>query len=210
MPAVLIIEDHEIVAYSLATIVEDHFPDSNIKLASTFLQGIDIINSGFLTELIILDMEIPGGESYAMVGRLKALQPEVKILVYTGHDEDKHAFSFLSAGANGFLSKNSPMDQVDFAIKQVLSGKTYMTERVQQQVAESFFNKTAGRTSTEPATLSPREMEVLDLLLEGKWIKEIALELNLKLTTVSTYKTRIFEKMKVSNIIDLYKKVRLY
>ncbi|MCF2447359.1 response regulator transcription factor [Dyadobacter sp. CY345] len=210
MHNVLIIEDHELVAYAIANIVKDRFPDSSIKLAHTFIKGTNLINSGFITDLIVLDMEIPGGESYAMVDRLRSIQPNARILIFTGHEEKKHALNFLRAGANGFLPKNSPMDQIDNAIQQVLGDKTYMTEWVQQQVAESFFSKTSGRTTTEPAALSPRETEVLDLLMDGKWIKEIALELNLKLTTVSTHKTRIFEKMKVTNIIDLYKKVRLY
>ena len=101
------------------------------------------------------------------------------------------------------------MDQIGVAIITVLNDKKYMTELVRQQVTDSFFNKVSGHADPEPAALSPRETEVLDLLMEGKWVKEIAMKLNLKLTTVSTHKTRIFEKMQVSNIIELYKKARL-
>ncbi|WP_254560993.1 LuxR C-terminal-related transcriptional regulator [Dyadobacter diqingensis] len=209
MYKVLIIEDHEVVARSVAMIVEDLFSGSVVSLVSTFGQGTDLLQPAYKFDLIILDIDIPGGEFYGMIGSLRALQPDVRILVFTGQLEEKHALGFLSAGANGFLSKNSPMNQIGIAIRQVLNDKKYMTEQVQQQVADSFFNKVLGKTHTEPATLSPREMEVLDLLMQGKWVKEIALELNLKLTTVSTHKTRIFEKMQVSNIIELYKKVQV-
>lgn len=210
MSRVLIIEDHELVAYTVANIVKDLYPGSTVSQAGTFLDGSQYLASGFSADLVILDMDIPGGDSYGMVGKLRAIQPEVRILIFTGYEEEKHALNFLSAGANGFLSKNAPMEQIGIAIKQVINGKKYMTEKVQQLVADSFFNKVSSKVMTvEPTALSPRETEVLDLLMEGKWVKEIALELNLKLTTVSTHKTRIFEKMKVNNIIELYKKARL-
>ena len=208
MPQVLIIEDHQVVARSVAMIVEDNFPDSKVSLAVTFREGLDLLHTGFKADLIILDIDIPGGESSGMIARFRDVQPEVKILVFTGQLEEKHALEFLTAGANGFLSKNSPFEQIGVAIRRVISGKKYMTEQVQQQVTDRFFNK-VGSIEPEPMSLSPRETEVLNLLMEGKWVKEIANELNLKLTTVSTHKTRIFEKMQVTNIIELYKKARL-
>lgn len=205
----LIIEDHELVAFSVTIIIENLFPDPLVKHANSLAAATNLLSSGFVADLIILDIDIPDGETYAMIGRLRHLQENVRILVFTGQKEEKFALNFLSAGANGFLSKNAPMEQIGVAIRQVLNGKKYITEQVQEQVAERFFNKVLGGSMDEPVSLSPRETEVLDLLMEGKWVKEIALELNLKLTTVSTHKTRIFEKMKVNNLIDLFKKTRL-
>lgn len=205
---ILILEDHDIVTASLLNIIKETIPDSQIHTAGSFPKGLEILKSGIDFDLIILDIQLPGGQSYGMISLLKSLQPAVQILVFTGNEEPKHALNFLSAGANGYLCKNASIAEIPNAIHTVLEGKKYMTDQVHQLVAESFFKKISPSKVFENDALSPREMEVLQLLLEGKLSKHIAQELNLKITTVSTHKTRIFEKMQVTNIIELFQKIK--
>lgn len=204
----IIIEDHGIVAAAMARIIDDLYPDARIDVALTFPKGVKLLEMSGQTDLVILDMEVPGGESFNMVRLLRAKQPDVRILIFTGHDENRYAVRFLSLGANGFLSKHLGPEECARALKLVMSDKKYMSEEVHQMVAKSFFEKINPVDEYKFPPLSPRETEVLELLLDGKSTKEMAQTLNLKLTTVSTHKTRIFEKMEVKNIIELFKKLR--
>jgi two-component system invasion response regulator UvrY len=206
-PHILIIEDHAIVIAAVEMVLKANFPSAVIQNASTFPLGLKVLGAGKPIDLIILDMEIPGGESYKMIEILRAVQPDVKILIFTGHEEARHALRFLKAGANGFLSKNAPLEDCGTAVKTVLSDKKYVSEQVQQLITNSLFDKSPVNSSHESISLTPRESEVLELLLQGKWIKEIATKLNLNQTTVSTHKARIFQKLEVSNVIELFKKL---
>jgi two-component system invasion response regulator UvrY len=205
---ILIFEDHEIVSSAVSRIVTDTLSNVDIRIADSFQKGLKMLGSGTMADLLILDVDLPGGESYGMITKIRTVQPGIRILVFTGQDEDRHALRFLSAGANGFLSKNAPMQELAVAIREIMDNKKYMPEAIQRKITDSFFNKLSPAKVFAETPLSPREMEVLELLLQGKWTKEIALELNLKLTTVSTHKARIFEKMQVKNILELSQKVR--
>lgn len=204
---ILIVEDHDIVSSALSMIITDHLGDVVIHIVNSFPKALHLMKSGKVLDLIILDVDIPGGESYGMVSTLRDIQPDVRILIFTGQDERKHALRFFGVGANGYVPKAGPKEEIGIAIRTVLGGKRYVSPVVQQMITHSFFEKIDPAKMVAQPLLSPRENEVLDLLLKGKWTKEIASELRLKLTTVSTHKSRIFEKMGVSNVIELFKRL---
>jgi two-component system invasion response regulator UvrY len=206
-PSFLIIEDHEVVTAAIELILMENFPKARFRKAGSFPKGTRMLSEDPAADLIILDVDIPGGESYKMIETLRNIQANVKVMIFTGQDEDPHAIRFLKAGANGFLSKNAPLEQCAVAVKLILGGKKYVSDSVQEMITSSFFDKTAGAQESGDSALSPRETEVMELLLLGKWTKDIANELNLNPTTVSTHKARIFQKMDVTNVIDLYKKL---
>lgn len=205
-PYILIIEDHEVVSAAVEALVMEDFPEASFRKAGSFPKGKKLLTEGPPVDLIVLDVDIPGGESYKMVETLRSIQPNVNVLVFTGQDENPHAIRFLKAGANGFLSKNAPFEQCAVAVKMILNGKKYVSDTVQEIITSSFFDKSPASDESYDSALSPRETEVMELLLQGKWTKDIALELNLNPTTVSTHKAKIFQKMDVTNVIDLYKK----
>ncbi|WP_254412668.1 LuxR C-terminal-related transcriptional regulator [Dyadobacter diqingensis] len=206
---VLVLEDHDIVSSMLASLLKEHIANVAIVKEKSFPAGLARMRDGLQFDLIILDVNLPGGESYGMIAILRKIQPAVRILVFTSQEEEHHALNFLSAGASGYLSKNAPIEEIGLAISTVMKDKKYMTYEVQQRLAESFFQKSGPVKAFESMILSPRETEVLNLLLEGKSSNLIARELNLKKTTVSSHKARIFEKMNVTNTIDLFKKMKL-
>jgi two-component system invasion response regulator UvrY len=205
---VLILEDHDIVAFALTAIAKDHLPDASVTTAGSFTKGISLMQDGLVADLVILDIFLPGGELANMVTALRHIQPDVRILVYTGNEEYSIALQFLNAGANGYLTKSHPMKEVGVAIKTILNGQRYIAEEMEPIVTGHFSRLINPDTLPENIELSPREREVMALLLDGKQTKQISEALNLKLTTVSAHKTRIFDKFQVRNVIELFRKMK--
>lgn len=206
-PHILIIEDHDIVTAAVEMVLLENFPKAIIQKAGSFPKASKLLGADPTIDLVILDVDIPGGQSYLMVQKLRKIQTDVRILIFTGQEEQHHAIRFLKAGANGFLSKNAPLEDCSVAVRMILNNKKYVSEAVQQLITNSLFEKTVNGEDEGNSALSKRETEITELLLQGKWTKDIASALNLNPTTVSTHKAKIFQKMGVSNVIDLFKKL---
>ena len=204
-PIILIIEDHDVVVFSIKITLKENYPSAVIHTANAFGAGLmHLTNNKY--DLIILDIDVPEGESYRMIEMIRSRQMNVRILIFSGKDELTHGIRFLNEGANGFLSKSAPIEHLKLAVARVLSDKTYMGEKLQNMINNQYFKKEALVMPSKP-DLSPRENEVLELLLQGKTSKEIANDLRLKESTVGTHKARIFQKMEVSNILALFQKL---
>jgi two-component system, NarL family, invasion response regulator UvrY len=93
-PYILVVEDHDIVASALELLITDHFHSATVRKVNAFPKALRLLESGQMADLIILDVDIPGGESYGMVASLRDKQPNVRILIFTGQDEKKHALKF--------------------------------------------------------------------------------------------------------------------
>ncbi|MCF0052871.1 response regulator transcription factor [Dyadobacter sp. LJ53] len=208
MKQILLVEDHSVVRLATRFLIHNLIDSASIMEATNFEETLTHVSSSHF-DLIILDIDIPGGEGFNMIPRLRKLQPKVSILVFSGMDEALYAMHYLKAGANGFLAKNSPQHTVKAAILAVLENGRFVSDIVQQQLMRHTFE--ADINSGNPLeNLSQRELEVMDLLLDGKWTKEIATRLNITGSSVSTYKSRIFEKLEVSTIIEMFVKVEHY
>lgn len=208
MKKILIVEDHAIVRMGMDFLINDLLQPVDVHQAINFNAAVSALQNNRF-DLIVLDINIPGGENSRMVGKLRAIQPGVKILVFSGSEEEIYALHYIHAGANGFLSKNAPEEEYKDAIQAVLNNGKYVSARVQQQMVRNIIE--SKKVSANPLEdLSRRELEVMNLLAQGKWTKEIATILDLKETTISTYKSRIFEKLEVGNIIEMFKKLELY
>ena len=118
------------------------------------------------------------------------------------------ALQFLNAGANGYLTKSHPMEEIGVAMQAILNGQKYIAEEMKQIITGHFSKLLNPDSPPETIELSPREREVMALLLDGKQTKQISEALNLKLTTVSAHKTRIFDKFQVRNVIELFRKMK--
>ncbi len=160
-------------------------------------------------DLILLDIDIPGGKGKSMIDRIRQRQPRVIILVCSAADEQIHALEYIAAGANGYVSKSVDRDELVVAITTVMKNKRYVSSAIQDRLLSAVSTgSSVSQRQKISKNLSGREKEVMDLLIEGKWVKEIAFNLNLRANTISTYKARIFEKMGVTSVIDLAKKVQ--
>jgi DNA-binding NarL/FixJ family response regulator len=189
-------------------LIEDFLPSVNIVEAGTFNETLRQLQTRYF-DLVLLDIRIPGGEAFQMITRIREIHPKVKILIFSSQDEELYAIHYVRTGANGFLPKDSTNEEVEKAITSVLNGGTYISSIIQDQLVNNTLLERESKESPLEI-LSNRELEIMDLLLTGKWTKDIATDLNIKESTVSTYKARIFEKLEVTNILELFKKVEIY
>lgn len=205
---VLIADDHSIVRYGTSLVIKEMLPAGTIREAHNFDQAVKLLDSDRF-DLVVLDINIPGGNNLQMIDIVKLRQPHVKILIFSGYDEQLYALRYLQAGADGYVVKQAPEGELKAAIQTIQNNDKYISANVKQHLINGLTAKnTAARN---PLTgLSNREMEVMQQLVKGASVAEIGVALSLQISTVSTYKSRIFEKMEVTNIVDLVEKVKLY
>jgi len=208
MKQILLVEDHAIVRLATKYLITDLVQPSAIFEAATFGETMSLV-AAHTFDLILLDISIPDGAGFTMIPKIREVQPKVLILVFTSLEEQIYALHYIKAGANGFLSKNSSQNEIKKAILSMLESGNYLSSAIQQQLLRNTLeNRNIGDNPLEH--LSQRELEVMDMLLDGLWTKEIAIFLNLTESSVSTYKARIFEKLQVSTLIEMFKKVQFY
>ncbi|WP_158547878.1 response regulator [Dyadobacter luteus] len=208
MKNILLLDDHPIIRKALEGTVRKVVGECIVVHAGTLKEAMTQAEN-YRFDMIILDLSIPGGTGAGMIQVLHKQSSGAPVLVCSGRDELHNAPHCISMGANGYLPKNASDEETETAIRTVLQNKKYLRPHVQAQILDNFLhNRTLLPNPME--SLTPREREVLDLLIMGKWTKEIAELLNLKFSTVSTHKARILEKMGAENTVELYKKVEEY
>lgn len=205
---VLIADDHSIVRYGTALVIKEMLPAGTIREANNFDQALKLLDADRF-DLLVLDINIPGGNNLQMIDVVKLRQPHIKILIFSGYDEQLYALRYLQAGADGYVVKQAPEGELKAAILTIQNNDKYISPTVKQHLINGLTTKKA--SARNPLSgLSNREMEVMQLLVKGASVAEIGVTLSLQISTVSTYKSRIFEKMEVSNIVELVEKVKLY
>lgn len=198
---ILIVDDHPIVRRGLKEIVEE---DKNLKVVAEVSSAAETIPAlrDCKADIVLLDISMPGQSGLDILQDIINEFPQTRILVLSAMLEDIYAKRVLKNGAHGFLNKDSAPEQLLFAIKQITAGKKYIS----MQLAEQFADDIAGNKNIlSHEILSEREFEVLRHLGNGKSISEIAIYLNLSSTTISTYRSRILEKMGLKNNSELIK-----
>lgn len=208
MPTILIAEDHTIVRFGTILILKEVFADAVIQEAGNFDRVLQLLDS-LPFDLIMLDINIPGGDDLKMIDLIKLKQPHIKILVFSGYDEHIFAIPYLRAGAHGYITKHSAEADIKLALKTVMSNKLYTSPAIKEELVMEMMQGKSGKENPLK-NLSSRETEVMKLLIKGVSVVRISEILHLQLSTVSTYKARIFDKLKVSNVIDLAEKNKLY
>ncbi len=151
-------------------------------------------------DLVMLDIQMPNTDTFGLMEYFRIKFPELKVLVFSMSPESIYAKRFLKAGAKGFLSKDAPLEEIKKAINLVLNDKKYISDTLMETLAEN-----SGKTNDLNLfnSLSAREFEIVSLLLTGQTISQIGKTLHLQVSTIGTHKARIFEKLKVSNILEL-------
>lgn len=203
MLKILIADDHSIVRLGTSLLLRDEFGELDIYEASNFQQVLDLIKI-FEFDLIMLDINMPGGDNLEMISSILKINSSIKILVFSSYEESVFAMRYIQAGAFGYLSKDTDEEVVIKAVNTVLKGDKYISEKlVQTQLANYRSNK------DEFSSLSEREWEIMNYMIKGQSTTEIAQLLDLRLNTISTYKVRIFQKLSVNNIVELIEKAKL-
>ena len=196
---VLLVDDHPVVRRGLKQIISEAFADVVFGEAENGAQTLAQIAQPW--DVIVLDVSMPGRSGLEVLGEIKKQRPGTPVIILSVHPEDQFAIRGLKAGASGYLTKDSAPEELVQAIQKVLLSKgRYVSTRLAERLAQAI-----GSPAEEPSHefLSNREYEVLLLIAAGKKLTEIAERLHLSIKTVSTYRTRILEKMGASNNADL-------
>jgi len=196
---VLIADDHAILRRGLKEILLREFEDAACGEAGEAAQVLYQVRSQSW-DLVILDVSMPGRSGLDVLTDLKQLRPELPVLMLSMHSEDQYAKRVLKAGAVGYMNKETAPEELVKAIRRVLAGGRYVSTAFAEKLA-SDLRGDPGRPIHE--SLSNREFEVLRMIASGKTNSQMAEELHLSLTTVSTYRARILEKMGMANNAEL-------
>jgi len=201
MPKFLIIDDHPIVRKGIRQILEEMSGVIITDEAASAAEGLKKFSQNDY-DVVLLDIHLPGRSGLEVLGDMKHMKPGIPVLILSMYPEEQYAIRALKSGASGYLTKDSAPDELLAAIRKVLDGKKYIT----QALAEKIFNGLDKDHSRHDA-LSNREYEVMIQIGKGKSIKEIAGILSVSDKTVSTYKSRVLEKMGMYSNAELIKYV---
>jgi two-component system, NarL family, invasion response regulator UvrY len=199
MLTILIADDHPIVRAGLKQILED-VPGKLI--CEEALDGVDVFRKCAEKnyDLVLLDIAMPGINGLDCLKQLKKEMPKLPVLIISMYPEEQYAVRALKAGASGYLTKKSAPDELLLAVQKVLSGGKYVSASLGEALACQLGK---GAEEYPHETLSDREYEVFCLIASGKTASQIAAQLCLSVKTVSTYRGRILEKMKLKNNAEL-------
>jgi two-component system invasion response regulator UvrY len=197
---ILIVDDHPVVRNGLKQLLVHQLPNADCGEASDAEQACAKVQSQ-QWELVILDITLPGRSGLGALADIKRIAPKLPILVLSMHSEDQYGKRVLKAGASGFMNKESAPEELIRAIQRVLSGGRYVSASLAEKLAAEIGDENPSRPAHE--VLSDREFEVLRMIGSGKSIGQIADQLHLSGTTVSTYRARILEKMNMTTTAEL-------
>ncbi|HLP49888.1 MAG TPA: response regulator transcription factor [Chitinophagales bacterium] len=195
---ILIADDHAIVRKGLIQLLCEEFHTANITEASNSAEVCDKAR-GKIWDIILLDISMPGRNGLDVLKQLRTEGVKAPILMLSMHPEDQYALRVLKAGASGFLNKDSATEELVAAVHKVLSGRKYISASLAEKLAEG------ADVSEKPAheLLSDREMQVFQLIAAGKTVSEVADIISLSVNTISTYRTRILEKLSLANNAEI-------
>lgn len=203
---ILLADDHMIVRQGMQLIIEDLVENPNIYTASSLVQIREQINLHRF-DIAILDAQLQDGNCLSILPEFKRQQPDVKIMVFTSFEEENYALKFIHAGADGFLSKLSEEAEIQTAVSELIENGTYFSAFTKKLLAVSSLNQNLLNPLNQ---LTDRELQIAELYAKGAGNLEIANALDLKQNTVSTFKKRIFKKLKINSLVELIELMRIH
>lgn len=201
MMRILIADDHAVVRKGLKQIITDDFPSAEIiEVGDVESLLVHVIKANW--DVIICDISMPGRSGVEALEQIKQIKPCIPVLMLSMHSEDQYAMRVLKAGAAGYLNKSTVHEDLIRAIQVVRLGRKYITPSIAERLADLLSGSDREMLHEN---LSNREFEIFKMIASGKSISEIAEQLSLSPTTVSTYRSRILEKMSIRSNADITK-----
>lgn len=203
---ILIVDDHFVIRQGVANILRKKFNNALIFHEGEISKALELLKFEEW-DLLILDVYFPEGSILKYIKEIKELQPDCRILIFSAINEEHHVLPFIQEGANGYLNKISTEGEIHDAVNTMLETGKYFSDTLKEIILDNALD---GKQPVSINTLAEREMEVAKLLVKGEGNLEISNRLNLQKSTVSTYKKRVFEKLKINNVIELADIFRYY
>jgi DNA-binding NarL/FixJ family response regulator len=197
MKRFIIADDHSLIRKGLTQILKEEYPSATITEVDN---GESLVKEITFKQfdLVISDLDMPGRSGLEALEQIKLLKPELPVLVLSMYSEDLYAVRVLKAGAAGYMNKNAAADDLITAVRRILTGRKYITPEIAEKLLDKFDDDLKPHTR-----LSNREFEIFKLLASGKTLSQIAVILSLALTTISTHRSRIMEKLGLSTNSEL-------
>ena len=199
MKKFLLVDDHVVVRSGIKTLLSEMYNPAEVHEAMDGDTAMVKMKENSY-DLVILDIQMPKTDTLGLMEYIHIKYPAAKVLMFSMSAENINAKRFMKAGAYGFISKEAPLEEITRAINMILNGKKYISDTLAEKLAEDSFS---GKTGNPFNDLSPREFEIVSLLLEGKTVTDISHTLNIQTSTVGTHKARLFDKLGVTNILEL-------
>ncbi|HOI15680.1 MAG TPA: response regulator transcription factor [Geobacteraceae bacterium] len=201
---VMIVDDHQIVRDGLKAILHHEEGIGVIAEADNGRTALRLVDE-LKPEIVIMDIAMPDMNGIEATRRISSEHPEIKVLILSMHHDKRMVIEVFNAGARGYLLKECASDELLRAIRTLLQGETYLSPKISSIVVKDLVKKQQGENPSEIFSLSSREREVLQLLAEGKNMKEIAFTLDVSIKTVEAFRKRLMDKLKVNSIAELTK-----
>ncbi|HEX5035943.1 MAG TPA: response regulator transcription factor [bacterium] len=202
---VLVVDDHPIVRQGLAQVINQE-PDMVLDSeAADVAEAMDRYRKA-KPDFAIIDISLKGGNGLELTKSLLALDPKLPVLIMSMHDESLYVQRVLKAGARGYLMKQEATERVVNAIRKILAGDVYVSERMNEALLNQLASGASGKASAKNASvenLSDRELEILQLVGQGRGTRQIAEEIHVSVKTVESHYAKIKEKLNLKNANEL-------
>jgi DNA-binding NarL/FixJ family response regulator len=195
----LLVDDHAVVREGLKRILTASGSQWHITEASSGFEALEILRQQAL-DLAIVDLSMPGMSGLELIHRIRASFPSVMVLVLSMHAEEQYAVRAFKSGAKGYVTKCTAAEELVAAVVKVAAGGAYVTTRLAERMVQQFNGTLSGPNH---AQLSNRELDVLQRIVAGQRLTDIAAALHLSIKTVSTHKSHIQEKLQLPSILIL-------
>ncbi len=196
---VLITDDHLVIQQGMGMIIRSFLNKAEICYANSINTTLAVLEKERM-DLLILDINIPGGNNFKMIEQIRNIQSDLKILIFSAYEESTYALRYLKAGVNGYLEKSTSEEEIMQAVRRILTKGKYFSQVIQDQLFDTYDE---GISRNNLNQLTNREIEVARFIIEGESTGSIGEKLDLQASTVSTHKKNIFEKLKITNVSEL-------
>jgi DNA-binding NarL/FixJ family response regulator len=201
---ILIADDHQIVRQGLKTLLEKE-PDMEVVAEAEDGRRTVTMAKEFTPNVVIMDIKMPDLNGIEASRQILSELPEVRVIALSMYSDRRFVTNMLKAGAHGYLLKDCAFEELAQAIRLVMSNKTYLSPGVAEVVVKDFVTQIPGRSQSVFSVLTARELEVLQLLAEGKRTSQIADLLQISIKTVDTHRQQIMRKLDTRSVAELTK-----
>jgi len=206
MKRILIVDDHSIIRAGLKILLASDFSAYQFDEAATEDECLQLLKINDYS-LIILDINIPGSDTFKLVETALEINAENKILMFSMNAENIYAKRFLHIGVKGYIRKDEPTDEIVKAVREILGNKKYISKTLSETLSNERFDRVMNNPFEK---LSPKQFVIAQSLIKGSTVSDICNEMQLHSSTVSTQKNRIFEKLNIKNLVDLYSLAKVH